>query len=142
MAAGVAQPRIMILTSIARSPVCPEAAAAGKLTLLVGADARRPRARAAISGADRQHDPAFRRGRHRYCVQADLLVTASGSGLDPHLSPAAAKIQVKRIALVRKLDEEKLNSLVNEYTKKPLLGMLGPATVNVLELNIALDKLK
>jgi potassium-transporting ATPase KdpC subunit len=78
-------------------------------------------------------------------VKADIpaeLVTASGSGLDPHLSPAAAKIQVKRIAALRRLDEEKLNSLVNEYTKKPLLGMLGPATVNVLELNIALDKLK
>lgn len=70
------------------------------------------------------------------------LVTASGSGLDPHLSPAAATIQVKRIAAVRKLDESKLNSLVEEYTKKPLLGMLGPSTVNVLELNIALDKLK
>lgn len=70
------------------------------------------------------------------------LVTASGSGLDPHLSPAAAKIQVKRIAAIRNLDESKLTSLVDEYTQKPLLGMLGPSTVNVLALNIALDKLK
>ncbi|WP_127128489.1 K(+)-transporting ATPase subunit C [Pseudoflavitalea rhizosphaerae] len=70
------------------------------------------------------------------------LVTASGSGLDPHLSPAAAMIQVKRIAAVRNIEEEKLHKLVEEHTKKPLLGMLGPATVNVLELNIELDKLK
>ena len=70
------------------------------------------------------------------------LVTASGSGLDPHLSPAAAMIQVKRIAAIRNIETGKLNKLVEEHTKKPLLGMLGPATVNVLELNIALDKLK
>ena len=70
------------------------------------------------------------------------LVTASGSGLDPHLSPAAAKIQVKRIAAIRKLNESSLNALVDEHTSKPLLGILGPSTVNVLQLNIALDKLK
>lgn len=83
------------------------------------------------------HNP----GVDRASIPAEL-VTASGSGLDPHLSPAGAKIQVKRIAAVRKLEESTLNNLVDEHTKKPLLGMLGPATVNVLELNIALDKLK
>lgn len=70
------------------------------------------------------------------------LVTASGSGLDPHLSPAAAKVQVKRIAAVRKLDESTLNILVDQHTDGPLLGMFGPSTVNLLALNIALDKLK
>lgn len=70
------------------------------------------------------------------------LVTASGSGLDPHLSPAAAKIQVKRIAAIRNIDEAKLNDLVDQHTKKPLLGMLGTSTVNVLQLNVSLDKLK
>jgi len=70
------------------------------------------------------------------------LVTASGSGLDPDLSPAGAKVQVKRIAAVRKLDEAKLVSLVDQQTEKPLLGMFGPAKVNVLKLNIELDKLK
>jgi potassium-transporting ATPase KdpC subunit len=70
------------------------------------------------------------------------LVTASGSGLDPDLSPYGAKIQVKRIAAVRKLDEAKLLSLVDKQTEKPLLGFMGPAKVNVLKLNIELDKLK
>lgn len=83
------------------------------------------------------HNP----GINKASIPAEL-VTASGSGLDPHLSPAAAKIQVKRIAAIRKLDESTLASLVDANTKEPLLGMLGPATVNVLELNIALDKLK
>lgn len=69
------------------------------------------------------------------------LVTASGSGEDPDLSPAAAKIQIRRIAIVRHIDESKLNSLVDEHTDGPLLGFLGPAKVNVLKLNIALDKL-
>lgn len=70
------------------------------------------------------------------------LVTASGSGLDPHLSPAAAKIQVLRIAKLRNLPAPKLTALVDHHTKGPLLGLLGPATVNVLELNLALDEIK
>ncbi len=69
------------------------------------------------------------------------LVTASGSGLDPDLSPAAAKIQIKRIAAIRHIDEKKLNTFVDEHTDKPLLGFLGPSKVNVLKLNIALDEL-
>ena len=69
------------------------------------------------------------------------LVTASGSGEDPDLSPAAAKIQIKRIASVRHLDEKKLNDLIEMHTDSPLLGFLGPSKVNVLKLNIALDEL-
>jgi K+-transporting ATPase ATPase C chain len=68
------------------------------------------------------------------------LVTASGGGLDPHISPAAAKIQIARIANVRHFDQTKLNALVNEYIEKPILG-LGTERVHVLRLNIALDKL-
>ncbi len=67
------------------------------------------------------------------------LVTYSGSGLDPDLSPAGARIQVARIAAVRHLDQDKLNELVDRYTQGPLLGILGPSRVNVLKLNIALD---
>jgi potassium-transporting ATPase KdpC subunit len=68
------------------------------------------------------------------------LVTYSGSGLDPDLSPAGAKIQVKRIAAVRHLSEDKLYALVDRYTQRPLWGIFGPAKVNVLRLNIALDR--
>jgi K+-transporting ATPase ATPase C chain len=70
------------------------------------------------------------------------LVTASGSGLDPDLSPAAAKVQVARIAKVRSLSAERLNQLVDANTNGPLLGLFGPATVNVLKLNVALDQFR
>ncbi len=70
------------------------------------------------------------------------MVTASGSGLDPDISPAGAYIQVKRIADVRSLPEEKIKALVGEHIQKPLAGMFGPSKVNVLKLNIALDNLK
>ncbi|HTA81863.1 MAG TPA: K(+)-transporting ATPase subunit C [Bacteroidia bacterium] len=70
------------------------------------------------------------------------LVTASGSGLDPDLSPEGAKIQVKRVAALRHIPEQDLMRLVEEHTEKPLLGIFGPAKVNVLKLNIALDEMK
>ena len=70
------------------------------------------------------------------------MVTASGSGLDPHISPQAAMIQVKRIAQTRNLSEEKLFTLVESHKQKPLLGVFGTTTINVLELNIALDQMK
>ncbi len=77
-------------------------------------------------------------------AKADIpaeLVTASGSGLDPDLSPAGAKIQVARIAKIRTIPVARLNQLVDQHTKSPLLGLFGPPTVNVLKLNIALDAL-
>lgn len=70
------------------------------------------------------------------------LVTASGSGLDPDISPAAAKIQIVRIAAVRNIDQKKLLALVEAHTEGPLAGMFGPSKLNVLKLNIALDTLK
>ena len=69
------------------------------------------------------------------------LVTASGSGLDPDLSPAGAKVQVKRIAAVRRLNESEVATLVEQNIQFPLLGLFGTSKVNVLKLNIALDKL-
>lgn len=70
------------------------------------------------------------------------LITASGSGLDPDFSDQAAKVQVKRIAKIRKIEEAKLLELIDSQTEKPLLGLFGPEKINVLRLNIALDNLK
>jgi len=72
-------------------------------------------------------------------IPADLL-TASGSGLDPDISPASAEAQAARVAKARGLSLEQLNQLITENTKGPDLGFLGEPRVNVLELNLDLDR--
>ena len=68
------------------------------------------------------------------------LVTTSGSGLDPHISPAGAEFQVPRVARERRINEEELRQIITRHTQGRQFGFLGEPTVNVLELNLDLDR--
>jgi len=70
------------------------------------------------------------------------LLTASGSGLDPHVSPGAAAFQIARIATARGMKPERVAALVEGLLQQPELGILGQARINVLELNLALDEMR
>lgn len=87
---------------------------------------------------DRIHASVLAEGGKNGAIPIDL-VTASGSGLDPDLSPAAALYQIPRVARERKLSEDSLRQLVLAHTHPRQFGLLGEPTVNVLELNLALD---
>jgi K+-transporting ATPase ATPase C chain len=84
-----------------------------------------------------KHNPEVKKSE----IPSDL-VTASGSGLDPNISVQAAKVQVKRIAKIRKIEISKIESLIASNTEKPVFGFLGTEKINVLKLNLALNQLK
>lgn len=83
------------------------------------------------------HNPSVQKGN----IPSEL-VTASGSGLDPDVSLQGAIVQVARIAKARNLSEETIRALISQKIQKPLLGLAGTEKINVLQLNIELDKLK
>lgn len=70
------------------------------------------------------------------------LLTASGSGLDPHISPEGARSQISRVATARKVSTQRLSELVDQTTEQPQFGFLGEPRVNVLRLNKALDEVR
>jgi len=84
-----------------------------------------------------KHNPTVRKDQ----IPAEL-VTASGSGLDPDLSPEGAQVQAARIASVRGITVSQVNNIIAANAEGPLWGVFGPPKVNVLKLNIALDELK
>ena len=113
----------------------PRPSAADYATVASGASNKGP------TSADLAKAIGERRAKFGNDAPVDLL-TASGSGLDPHISREAALQQIERVAGIRKLPRARVEELVREFTESPQLGILGEPRVNVLPLNLSLDQLK
>ncbi len=90
--------------------------------------------------AERAEQIRLENGLAENAIVPSDLVTASGSGLDPHITAAAAQIQVQRVAKARNLTEEQTLALIEKNTENPQIGFLGEKRVNVVSLNLALDE--
>jgi K+-transporting ATPase ATPase C chain len=113
----------------------PRPSAADYATVASGASNKGP------TSADLKKSIDERREKIGNDAPVDLL-TASGSGLDPHISPEAARSQIQRVADARKMSIQKITALVDQATEQPQFGFLGEPRVNVLRLNQALDQLR
>ena len=111
----------------------PRPSAADYATVASGASNKGP------TSADLKKSIEERREKFGTNAPVDLL-TASGSGLDPHISPEAARLQIPRIAAARNMSIHKISELVDQTIEQPQLGFLGEPRVNVLQLNRALDQ--
>jgi K+-transporting ATPase ATPase C chain len=118
----------------------PSAAGAGYDAMASGGTNEGPTSHALAESIAARVDSVHRRDGVRGPVPADM-VTASGSGLDPHISPANAMLQVMRVARARGVRPEAIRALVQHHVEARQLGIFGEPRVNVLELNLALDSL-
>jgi len=117
----------------------PSAAGSGYDSTASGGTNLGPTSKQLFEGQVRERSKQLRTENPSVEIPIDL-VTSSGSGLDPHISPAAAEFQVPRVARERRMSEDKLKQLVQEHTEGRQFGFLGELRVNVLELNLALDE--
>jgi len=117
----------------------PSAAGSGYDAAASGGTNLGPTSKQLLEGQVRERSKQLRTENPNAEIPVDLI-TSSGSGLDPHISPAAAEFQIPRVARERRMSEDEVRRLVRKYTEGRQFGILGEPRVSVLELNLALDK--
>jgi len=117
----------------------PSAAGSGYDAAASGGTNLGPTSKQLLEGQVRERSKQLRTENPNAEIPVDLI-TSSGSGLDPHISPAAAEFQIPRVARERRMSEDEVRRLVRKYTEGRQFGLLGEPRVSVLELNLALDE--